>query len=150
MVELTPIADGDFDAVRDLAVATARAADVGDEDARRALLDYIEDSLRRWWEVREQSFHCKSSDSGRVVGFVIVQQWWNLSHMFVSPSHQRRGIGRRLVEAALIGCRDRSPHGKLRCNSSTAATAFYRSLGFVQTGPGRDLPGGCIPFEYVF
>ena len=45
-------------------------------------------------------------------------------------------------------CSEKSDVQKIRLNSSHHAKGFYKAVGFVQTGPGKDLPGGCIPFEY--
>lgn len=87
---------------------------------------------------------------GRIGGVVLVKKYWNLSNLFVLPTLQRRGIGRQLLETALAGCRDRSPKGKVMVNSSTVAVEFYKAMGFVQTGPGVDRPGGCVPLEYSF
>ena len=69
--------------------------------------------------------------------------------MFVHPSYYKQGVGRSLFEAALPICKQKSDKQKIILNSSTFASGFYKAIGFVQTGPGRDLPGGCIPHEYV-
>ena len=37
---------------------------------------------------------------------------------------------------------------KIRLYSSNNAIGFYLNMGFRQTGPGIDRPGGCLPFEY--
>jgi GNAT superfamily N-acetyltransferase len=81
---------------------------------------------------------------------VLVKEYWNMTNLFVAPDHQGRGIGRLLLEAAMKGCQTRSPRGALLLNSSTVACGFYEHLGFRQTGPGRDRPGGCVPYGHDF
>lgn len=88
--------------------------------------------------------------NARLAGVILVKKHWNLTNLFVHPEFQRRGVGRALVHAVLPACRVESPKGKLMVNSSTVAVPFYRALGFVQTGPGLDRPGGCVPLELVF
>ena len=50
-----------------------------------------------------------------------------ISTVCVSPSHQRRGIGKRLILALLDG----QDHVKFVLHTSDAGEALYRSLGFV-------------------
>jgi ribosomal protein S18 acetylase RimI-like enzyme len=103
-----------------------------------------------WRRAPAESYHAKYRQSGAAVGFIIVKGYWNLSHLFVLPSHQRRGIGRALLQSALTACRNSSPRGKLQLNSSNVARGFYTALGFTQTGLAQDKPGGCVPMEYDF
>jgi predicted GNAT family N-acyltransferase len=90
------------------------------------------------------------SVDGSIAGFVVVKDFWNLSHLFVLPCQQRRGIGRCLVQTAIDACREKSPRRKIQLNSSAIAADFYGASGFTQTGAGITRPGGCIPFEYNF
>lgn len=129
-------------AVRKCVVDSARDADF--------LIGEIGESLTKWTNSRENSFHLKHQELGVVAGFIIVKEYWNLSHLFVRPSIQNRGVGRQLIQAALRNCRDRSPRGKIQLYSSNYAAAFYEKMGFLQMGPGKQEVGGCIPFEYRF
>ncbi len=81
---------------------------------------------------------------------MLVKDYWNLASLFVLPEFQGQGIASNLVSAALAVCRGKSPKGKVKLNSSTFAAEFYRKYGFQQIGDPRDLPGGCIPYEYGF
>ena len=74
----------------------------------------------------------------RPLGFAIMRFGDERAHLIllaVEPAHQRRGVGRRLlewlVESALVAGMS-SIHVELRA-SNTPAYAFYRSLGFVET-----------------
>ncbi len=77
-------------------------------------------------------------ERGRVVAFVIAffgEEHAHLSLLAVRPSHQRQGIGRRLMEWLLKSARvagTASIHLELRSRNQ-AARRFYRALGFVET-----------------
>jgi [ribosomal protein S18]-alanine N-acetyltransferase len=74
----------------------------------------------------------------RPLGFAIMRFGDERAHLIllaVQAAHQRRGVGRKLiewlVESALVAGMT-SIHVELRA-SNTPAYAFYRSLGFVET-----------------
>lgn len=113
-----------------------------------ALIEEISQSLADWMESGLGGFHRTYAIADDLVGFVVVQDHCQLTHLFVLPGFQGRGIGRSLVEAAVESCRHRSPCKKIYLNASTNACGFYEALGFRQVGPGVDRPGGCIPYEY--
>lgn len=63
--------------------------------------------------------------------------------LFVSPNHQGAGIGRKLIDHAI------EARVQLRLEvytANTRACAFYRSLGFVETGR-RPIDDQGLPFE---
>ena len=77
-------------------------------------------------------------ERSRPVGFAIMRFGDERAHLVllaVQPAHQRRGIGRRLIEwqleSALVAGLT-SVHVELRA-SNAAAYAFYRSAGFAET-----------------
>ncbi|WP_333828734.1 GNAT family N-acetyltransferase [Pararhodobacter sp.] len=68
-------------------------------------------------------------DGARVVGFVALLGQF-IGGLFVDPVHHRRGIGRRLLQAAA------ERHGPLTVEvyaANTRAMAFYENLGFHET-----------------
>ncbi len=120
-----------------------------DEDAVY-LIDDIQVSIDWWQENPGKCLHLKCVDDGEVVGVILVKDYWNLVNLFVSPAMHRQGIGRNLFFAVEPLCREQSPRGRIQVNSSANAVGFYKAIGFHQTGPGRNRPGGCVPLEYVF
>lgn len=60
-----------------------------------------------------------------------------LRHLYVAPSHRRRGVGRRLVRRALAGARGRFRLVRLRTDRREAAR-FYEALGFAATPRAAD------------
>jgi GNAT superfamily N-acetyltransferase len=78
-------------------------------------------------------------DRSELVGFVNVA-WDGATHFFlldttVAPSHQRRGIGRGLVERAVALSRDRGGDW-LHVDHDPELTSFYRGCGFQPTPAG--------------
>jgi GNAT superfamily N-acetyltransferase len=140
----------DLDTLRELIVEAVRVSvSTSDEEAAVLIADIIR-SLDSWSESEAPGFHRTYSVADEILGFIIVRDYWKLTHLFVSPEYQGRGIGRLLVDAAVEGCRNRSPHQKIQLNSSSNAAGFYAAVGFLQTGPGINRPGGCIPYEVGF
>lgn len=145
-----PIENDDFDELSTLIAVSVRERVVSSEGDANFLTDDIVLSLQTWQTAGSAGFHAKYLLSGAIAGFVVVKNYWNLSHLFVLPSLQRRGIGKCLIDAAIESCRNRSPRGKIQLYSSSYAADFYSASGFRQAGQGIERPGGCIPFEFVF
>jgi GNAT superfamily N-acetyltransferase len=120
-----------------------------EEDAAFLIGD-IDESLEWWRENPDSSLHLKYGEAGVIAGVLLIKEFWNLTNLFVAPDYQRQGIGRLLLNEALQRCRSRSPRAAVLVNSSTYAAGFYERMHFVQTGPGKDRPGGCVPFRYDF
>ena len=144
------ITENDLGALSEIVRRCVRESVVSSEKDAQFLVEDIEASLSGWFEKGMNGFGRIYEDEGRVVGFIVVKDYWNLSHLFVLPDFYRRGIGAALIRGAMEGCATKSPKGKLRLNSSSHAAPFYHAMGFEQTGPGIDRQGGCIPFEYAF
>lgn len=145
---IAPVREEDLDEIRALITAAVRAAVTPDEEEIEFLVEDIGNSLDWWRDHPERAIHLKYHAGGRILGVILIKDFWNLANLFVLPSRYRQGIGRALVSAVLPLCREAGDRPCLRVNSSGNATGFYRALGFHQTGPGIARAGGCIPFEY--
>ena len=91
----------------------------------------------------------KCSDSS-ILGFILVQNFWNLSDLFVLPKSHHSGIGRHLFNAAQAACSGGRGKGYIRVNSSLNAEGFYRKMGFVSFTPEKEVPNFVIPLIYNF
>ena len=92
----------------------------------------------RWaFEHAQQCVHLKCVDDGRIVGVVLVKNFWNLCSLFVEPSYHRRGIGRLLIQEAIKQCAARSERPYLRINAAANAVEFYRAMGFMPVEDAR-------------
>lgn len=105
------------------------------EDADRAVLDDPLGSV-----VARGGAVLVATAGGHVVGTVALlrrgAEMVELAKMAVAPGSRRRGIGRRLAEAALARARALGARRVVLLTSPrlTAANALYRSLGFVRCG----------------
>lgn len=76
---------------------------------------------------------------GYLAGYIcpmLVLDEGHILDVAVSPLMRGRGIGRLLVERALLDCRERGASFvslEVRC-SNVSAISLYRALGFVETG----------------
>lgn len=114
------------------------------------LISHVHENLEWWKTNTERSVFFKYTNENRIVGVILIKEFWNLSDLFVEPRHQGREIGRKLVECAIPICRARSTKPSLRVNSSPHAVGFYKRIGFVEIELGKELPYGCVPLEYPF
>lgn len=90
----------------------------------------------------------KYTDS-TILGFILVQKFWNLSDLFVCPSVQGNGIGKQLFAQAKAACVVPGK-GFIRVNSSLNAEGFYRNLGFVTFASDENVPDFIVPLIYNF
>lgn len=92
-----------------------------------------------------------ATDAERIVGMCALEDRgdrWSLEHVWVEPSSQGHGVGRRLVEHVLAEARAIHP-GIVELLSDPNATGFYERLGARRAGsvaapmegaPDRELP----------
>ena len=146
MIEV--VVDSDIFEIGELIGQAVRTSVLSCEDEAVVLLKNIGTGLDWWLSNKTEACHLKYVLERKIVGVILVRNYWNLCGLFVLPSHYKQGIGRTLFEAAAVSCREKSDVRKIKLNSSTFAAGFYESIGFVQTGIALDRPGGCIPYEY--
>ena len=143
----TPLCRADYEPLAQIArEAIVDCVAKSTEEAEFLTADVL-DSLNKWIMAGMPGYSMKFVLDGQDVGFVVVKEYWNLSHLFVLPAYQRRGIGRTLLDGAISACRDVCPRPEIQLNSSHFAADFYRNHGFTARGPELDRPGGCIPLE---
>ena len=143
MTEIRPEQPADIDAIREL-VRLAFAA----ERHSCGTEPHIIDALR---EDCALELSLVAEEDGVVVGHIAFSAagigdsssgWFLLGPVAVHPDHQRRGIGRALVEASLDILRSREARGCILVGDPD----FYRRFGFRRclrvTWPG-------VPDEYV-
>jgi GNAT superfamily N-acetyltransferase len=122
---------------RIIAVAVTRDATRYDEMTENVL-----SNLNWWLENPEKCCHLKCVVDGRLVGVVLVKNFWNVCSLFVEPEHHRQGIGRALILAAADVCRGKSERGAFWLNAAPEALPFYTRLGFTDRPPTQPLPPG--------
>ena len=101
-----------------------------------------------WWLAHpDDGVHLKCMVNGSIVGVVLVKEFWNLSSLFVSPSLEKRGLGRHLLGAAIEACRGRSPKDAIWLNASPNAVSFYERAGFTPRESAQPMPPGFRPMQ---
>jgi len=142
VITLCPERDGDAPAIRALVTAAFLGAEhsSGTEGA-------IVDALRA---ADMLTVSLVATEDGVIVGHVAFSPvtidgadlgWFGLGPVAVSPDHQRRGIGARLIEAGLAQLRDAGAQGCVVLGDP----AYYARFGF-ESDPALAYPG--VPAEY--
>ena len=88
---------------------------------------------------------------GTIVGFAAAVPAGGVTHvsdLFVTPEHQGRGIGRRLLGTVLEAAR-REGMRRIDCLATRTAVPFYAAMGFGELGPVAIALAPGIDFEAV-
>lgn len=140
-------AAADADIIRALMAAVISADVTQDPDLLRDTLENVNGNVDLWLREPARCVHLKASAAGRIIGVVLVKDFWNLCSLFVASDMQGRGIGRSLVESAARACAGKSPRHAMYLNAATNAIPFYRRLGFIPRESKRPLPAGFIAMQ---
>ena len=94
-----------------------------------------------------EAIHVAEDEGGELLGFISV--WVEdqfIHHLFISPQHQRRGVGRALLED--LAARLPGPF-TLKCfTANTRALSFYHALGWRDAGCGEVAEGSYLLLEW--
>lgn len=91
-----------------------------------------------------------AEEEGALAGVVGVRGNSHLFHLFVEPSHQGRGLSRRLWEMAMDTAIRAGNAGEFTVNSSLNAVPVYERYGFVPAGPRVEMHGiAFVPMKLV-
>jgi [ribosomal protein S18]-alanine N-acetyltransferase len=77
-----------------------------------------------------------AEDSGRVIGYAVVDNWTDHQHLVsiaVHPGSRRKGVGQMLLDQLVKRVREGPLRLELR-RSNNEALALYLKNGFIQTG----------------
>jgi ribosomal protein S18 acetylase RimI-like enzyme len=74
----------------------------------------------------------------------------HLISMWVAPTHRKRGVGKRLIDAVIEWARSRHAHTLclMVTSNNQVAMRFYERLGFVRTGRTEPYPNDPALVEY--
>jgi GNAT superfamily N-acetyltransferase len=68
-----------------------------------------------------------------IIGIIEIREYSHIALFFVAPEHQRKWIGRELLNKAVQECIASNPEfTEITVNSSPNAVSAYRTLGFIK------------------
>ena len=147
-MNIEKVSEKDIDAIKELALRTIiESVDASVSIKNQIITDtmkHIEENIGESGRV-----FLKCIDD-KVLGFILIQEYWNLSDLFVIPEAQGKGVGKVLLKTAISACLPRQEKGYIRVNSSLNAEGFYHRLGFKNFVPEKELPGFVVPLIYNF
>ena len=135
----------DIELLCDIASQAVQKSVKIDEPLQGELIAHIRSNIKNNISKSDCVFLTVGGD--QLLGYILVQNYWNLSDLFVLPEAQGRGLGRELLESALSRCFSQSGlvEHYVRVNSSLNAQGFYRQHGFVDFVPEKNPPEFVIP-----
>jgi len=111
------------------------------EHGREEFRRYVEPTALAQ-RIRADHFILVADVDGRIGGMIEVRQNNHIALLFVDKRVQHRGVARELMHQALETARSRRPGlERVTVNSSRFAVPMYEKLGFLQTGPEREVNG---------
>lgn len=142
-VEYREVAPSDIPDVRALILGVIDSSVADTSENKRRFAEGVERNLQAVVARSTDSVHLCCTAGGRIVGVVLVRDFWNLCHLFVAAEYQGRGIGRSLLQLAVQACRESSGVAELQLKSTRNAIGFYEHMGFE---PVTDAP---LPFRGI-
>ncbi len=77
-----------------------------------------------------------------IIGIIEIRENSHIALFFVTPEHQRKGIGRELLNKAVQECIASNPDlPEITVNSSPNAVSAYRTLGFIERDEEKTVNG---------
>ena len=83
-----------------------------------------------------------AEEKTELAGVLEARDCKHISLLFVEKGFHRKGIAKELLRLAIRECRKRLPDLRsVTVNSSPFAIPAYRKMGFLETGPSREVNG---------
>lgn len=133
--------EGDYPALAKIFLEARRDAFIWANASAHALHDFEE-------QTAGEMIHLAEDEHAEILGFISVWEAENfVHHLFVSPRHQRKGVGTALLDD--LSSRRGGPF-TLKCVAANgAALSFYRALGWRGIGSGTSDEGHYILLEWM-
>lgn len=106
------------------------------EDGAMFLAEQGEEGMRRFF-ARGYLYHGAEVE-GALAGFIAIRERSHVYSLYVDSRFHRRGIARRLWDAARAAAVTPGHPGAFTVNASNHAVPFYAALGFVPAAPTQD------------
>jgi len=103
------------------------------EDSAAFLAAQGEEGMRGF--LAEGYVYHVAESGGELAGFIAVRQRSHVYSLYVDKQFHRRGIARRLWDAARAAALGPDHPGAFTVKASNHAVPFYESLGFVRSAP---------------
>ncbi len=96
----------------------------------------------------QKATQVSDGEKKEIRGFILIQDYWNLSDLFVAAAFHKQGIGKALWLHALSLWQKQPQRKDIHVNASANAEAFYKHLGFVDRETSNTTPNFIVPLKY--
>jgi len=142
-VTIRPMCIEEVDGVAELVSRVFRAA-VAPHYRKRGIDEFCAYANAKALQQRQRSDHfvLVAIRNEALVAMIEIRENRHVSLFFVEPAVQGQGIGRRLLNEAIIRCRETNPTlEKITVNASPNSVDAYSRHGFGATGPSQTKNG---------
>lgn len=144
---ITEPVPGDAPEIRSLMAAVIERDVTQDAALLSDSVANVNSNVDFWLQNPSRCVHLIARTDARIVGVVLVKDFWNFCSLFVASDLQGQGVGRELVEQVAVRCRGKSDKNAMYLNAAAGAVVFYRKLGFTERAATRPLPPGFLAMQ---
>ncbi len=143
---IAPIVEHDVSELKALAELVMFESVDAPENEKEFLVPHIKQDIEK--HVSDPTCVFLKASEKNIVGFILIKEYWHLSHLFIRPDCQSRGLGAALLEHSLHAIRAKENRGYLCLNSSRNAVGFYEKMGFVIDEGKKPKSESTTPMRY--
>lgn len=142
------VSKADVKKLKEIAKSAMMDSVLATSEEKKILLKSIKSDIDKYI-MSNNCIYLKLEDN-EIKGYILIKEFWNLAHLFVSPKFQGSGFGSKLLKKGIKACKEINSNSYIRVNSSHNALGFYKNMGFIEYVPEKSVPNFAVPLIYNF
>lgn len=138
----------DVKKLKEIAESAMMVSVLATSEEKKILLESIKSDIEKYIML-DNCIYLKLEDF-EIKGYILIKEFWNLAHLFISPEYQGYGFGTKLLKKGIKLCQEYNSNSYIRVNSSHNALGFYKKMGFIEHVPEKSVPSFAVPLIYNF
>jgi len=147
-MKIMKVSEADVKKLKEIAESAMMASVLATIEEKKVLLESIKMDIDKYI-LSKNCIYLKIEDNG-IKGYILIKEYWNLAHLFVSPKAQGYGFGTKLLKEGIKACKGFNGNRFIQVNSSRNASGFYKNMGFIEYAPEKNVPKFAVPLIYNF
>ncbi len=147
-MKIMEVSETDVKQLKEIAESAMMVSVLATSEEKKILLESIKSDIDKYI-MSDNCIYLKLEDN-EIKGYILIKEFWNLAHLFVSPKFQGYGFGTKLLQEGIKVCKENNSNSFIRVNSSHNALGFYKKMGFIEHAPEKSVPNFAVPLIYNF